>query len=461
MAQVNVAAAQGVSDVASYASFFQGANGEDVYSNTKALYGYMPASKFFYLTSGAIAAIDDVAVIPNLPRPNIVDLGKKDSVSASLGTTGDIYRNEKPYIPFDAHFEMIKLMLVNFLVLRAAQVNAANAFVIAAFRARWFNLGCFITDATVRNSIFVETVQLTDAHATYGAYNAAVDMNDLIAINRVAAGEFFSEFNSTTHGSKWIIKTAEAMWAIVEYNFRTRGHHFKPEFKAMDEKILKSNFEGNFDWPAGIDYDSVFHTAIHPFGVVALPIMARHFAIHGKLGNAILIRFNAAPNGVAVITTTMAAVNAMRSETWFKAFSTSYKDQLELLSAFCDAIIDNKFQFHLAASVYGTTRTGTATVGGKVYTVDEMITRATAMAGLAQGFISGLQEVKDAKIIPEFSLENAKALMKHSASNPLVSLKMKILVSRTLELIQESDTMKALTANTLPMLEDHIAADNT
>jgi hypothetical protein len=279
-------------------------------------------------------------------------------------------------------------------------------------------------------------------------------MAELYAIDTVAMNEFFAEYGNAVYGYKWIIRTAEAMWAIVEYNFRTRGHHFKPEFKPMIEKILKSNFEGTFEWPALIDPASVFHTAIHPFGVVSLPIMARHFALHGKLGNAFIVRFNAAPNGVAVVTTTLAAVNAMKSESWFKTFSSTYKEQIKLLSAFTDAILDNKFQFHLAATVYGTTRTGTCTVDGKTYTADEMVSSASAMAGLAQGFIDGLKECKEQKVITEFSLENAKSLVKHAASNPLVSVKMKILVTRTLELINESVTMKALAANTLPMLED-------
>merc|ERR1712232_668587 len=131
-------------------------------------------------------------------------------------------------------------------------------------------------------------------------------VEDLFTVDLNLTQTYMNLAKEENFGSRWVTSMAEAIWTAEEYIVRVRGHHYKPEFEANLTKYLASFFEGDDRMPKNLDMAAIFRTSIHPFGLQALPIMAGHFAIHGKMANSALIRLSAAPNGIAVITTTAA-----------------------------------------------------------------------------------------------------------------------------------------------------------
>jgi hypothetical protein len=422
----------------------QDTNGDHVYSNDRALYGYIAQNKRLILPQEVVALLHAKLITSRVSELSLSDIGSRSHVADMIGDSA--YIKDSPYLIVDNLDPMLemKTLYINYLQMRSAGLDSPNAFAVSAFRVRWLLLGCLTpkssTDPNPADAILEEIVAIDATNADYGSIIAARTPGAIGAIDSSAITTYFAEFHSTVHGSKWVVSQAEAVWATVEYMFRTRGHHFKDQYVGLICRIMKGNFMGKWQWPATVSMENVFHTAIHPFGIKALPILTSNFAIHGKLGCALTSRLGSSPAGTAAITTTAAALKALRTEPWYNLFAQNYVKEIDRIETFANTINNDKFSYHQAARLYGRTKYHTLSYNAEIYTISEAKSTVTAVAAVAQGFINAMDKQVKAKTIQGFTFENARSLERYAAVNPLQSLKIAILIENTLQfLLEEKD----------------------
>lgn len=451
----------------------QNENGKDTYSNDKAMYGYITADRFMYVPPTIVRAMDTHWKSARSPVRDPKILGKRQAFNKAFiaDASSRAYIAKKPYLVYgnnaSEEFQLLKMEIANYLSLKAADLDNQTAYICAALRTRWVALGCLYTetsnDITGNNTPFGEVVIMeTTAGTTMTPWQAkinailAASTHDEVAAALGSAEDvqlYETALLDEKMGKSWVVKSAEAIWAMSEYFFRTRGHHYKPEYEELMKKMYKSGFEGGDEIPATLDFKEVFHTAIHPFGVQQLPVMAFHFGLCAKLGNSFLLRFEAAPNGLAVITTAAAALNCLRTEGWYSAFEKSMADSVGLVLALSEQILDNKYQCHMSANLYGTDRMTEVVVGGKTMKLDDAKSSAAPVATVVEGFIAYLNIQVNEKKINSFSLKNAKALQKHADNNPALSIRVTNLCQIVDNAIKDSADIAYATHAAFPDLE--------
>jgi len=438
----------------------QDTNGEDCYSSAKAVMGYLEAGKFLYVPRKFHDAHQQGVNI------SVEDLGKVDGFNDY--TTDEqamaAYRANNAYhhLPDtckDANgVELIttQILAMNYRTLKLAGLKPSDAFTAAAFRARWCATGAYgtLVDDGLRGD---KEVTLVDGgHEDHVLRNMATAESALAVLTLLGKdlSEFLQEFRNADHGMSWVIRHSENSWAAVEHCFRVRGHHFKVmdnnTYDDLYTRYLTACYEGSFVWPAEVDMFSVFHTAIHPFAIRALPIMTAHYAAHGKIARAAVIRLSGSPNGNAAITTAHAALNTMRSEIWWRHFNGAYAGLIRDLNDFAGVIQDNKYQYHTAASLYGVQRLYTVESWSGTYGVEDAKARVSGIAAAAQGMIQALKEAVAQKAITGFALANSIALEKPAKANPMLTIKIRALIGHSLNSIADASSVAEAIANALP-----------
>jgi uncharacterized protein YqgQ len=430
-----------------FSSMIQDQNGANTYSNDKALYGYISADKFMCVTDKYLTAMAARWASNKVPNMDTEILGQTMAFSdlkRSHMSTED-YIKEYGYVVYGEGegeaLDLFRMEMANYYTLRVAGLLDRDAYLAAALRTRWMALGCLYTESGTKwsgnHSPFTELVyldQLTirgtgeDVDAFTEALVRISKGDSMTAIasalpEESIANDYLLHFSDTELGPSWIVESAEAIWAIVEYFFRTRGHHWKGEYAPLAKKIFHSAFEGARELPGNVDFSAIFHTAIHPFGVMMLPVQAFHFALCAKIGNAILLRFDAAPNGLAVITTTAAGLTALKTEAWYSAFEKAMREDIEVVKTLAKAILEDKYAYHMSASLYGTPRSREIDFKGKRITIEEARSLASPVATVVSGFISYLDGEVQAGVIKGFALSNAKSIDKPAMDNPSLAIR--------------------------------------
>lgn len=442
------------------ASMIQDTNGDKVFSNNRALCGFIKASEFLMVTRNTHnAATPKVDVTINNARANVdvpnVDLkilGGNNGISNLIGATGDTYRNATTYLYIDDEIELAKIGYMNYLALRTSGLTRQDAYVASALRARWIALGAYYAYVLTPKKLYDE-VTIIDPDPTGTDYERiahATSMDAIYAIQPANASEFIQEALSNESGIEWIVGHAEAIWTAVEFIVRVRGHHWKDDYEITYTKFLAAYFQDAHDIPQNLSKVHIFRTAIHPFGLRTLAIMAGHFASHGKVANSALIRFSGAPNGMAICTTCKAALDALKGETWYNQFYIAFKNQVDLLDAVCEKIMSDKYTFHLSHNIYGMVQPISVTINGKNYTIEEMRQVGAAMAPNAQGFIAAMEGAKNSGYINAFSMSNAKCTVKHAANNPLAAARLRALIEFAIDNISVAKSLEEATNAVLP-----------
>jgi len=430
----------------------QDTNGSSVYSNNKALFGFVAAQEFMVIPRNTY----------NLTR-NPVDgdletLGKHDGFSRILGPAGNAFRMANPYLAFNdiaQNRAMYSHMTwLNYVALREGNHTRQDSIAMALLRSRWSMIGC-MADLANDPGRLVNEIVFTDVPAnvaTMGALTvAAINAASLGASFQTAlqyANEFKEDYTNEQYGIKWATRYADTIWCAVEYVVRVRGHHWKSEYETLYDKFMDACFEGNFTWPASLKKEHIFRTAIHPFGLRALPLYAAKMMSHGTVGTAAILRTSAAPNGMAVITSVYASISSMRSEPWFKAFLSSYGDTFDLLREFNNIVLSDKYSFHLARGIYGLGVPTIPTVKGKAYTVEEMREIGATMAGTAEGFVSAMRDLVKQNAIASFSFSNVKVFEKHAGNAPIQAVRIRNLVLGAIQLASEAKTVDMIVEST-------------
>jgi hypothetical protein len=438
----------------------QDVNGSHVYSNNRATVGYLASSLHMLLP----ANIQRMVTAYTETHVDVKAFGKKNGVDNFLGQSGKDYAEDHPYIAYTNANErdllFIKTAAMNYLALKDSGLDAKNAYLCAALRARWVVLGGYIAlkEDPYGDSQYVEHRLVETDDDQYGDIVSSPNTTEVLTAMGSVALEFVAAHRDETAGAKFVTKNADSIWSCAEYLFRVRGHHFKNSNKEVAsytefvKRYMNAANEGNFSWPEGVDMFSIFHTAIHPFKIKALVLMTAKFVSHGTIANSSIIRMSGSPVGVAVITTTAAALDTMKAETWWNAFNHVYGSTLSDLISFSKQVNDDKYGYHISAGLYGVERNSSikSAKEGEVLTVEEAKSRVSAIAAAAQGLINALATAKESGMINSFALSNAKALNKAADANPMLSIRINSLVIKALEEIDDAGDMRQAISAALP-----------
>lgn len=413
------------------------ANGAHVYSNTRALYGYLSADKNLFVPY-------DIRT-PEPGAINLNELGDRTGITRYLGQNGETFRQNNPYPPAYtiSKLMMRKVIFMNYIMLRSSGMSVEAAYLASCLRMRWILLGCLYADNDERRTPYDEVTRVQDNDPLLGNIVQARTGAELLAVQEVQdiSNEIRSVSRSEFYGTAFATKWAETIWCISELVFRIRGHHYKDSYQGLIARTFRATTEGAVELPATFPYAEIFHTAIHPFGIRALPVKAAYFAAHAKIGNSLLIRFSGAPNGTALFTTSAAGLRILASEAWYSKLETSYKGVIEATMEISSNILNNKYAYHLSASLYGLPRLNNVQLGNKLITLGEAESIVSSLAPILQGYTNGIAGIQSQTRSLAFAFGEQKVLNKRAATNPLASIKMQTLIEVMVDKMQNTQSV--------------------
>jgi hypothetical protein len=449
------------------ATYVQGSNGDAVYTNARAMMGRVEAGYFLMIPK----TIDDLAKGAVAMDVDLKAFGSNDGVGAFLGPSGKAYAGRVPFFNYSLvertedqlTFDATVMAAMNYNSLMSAGMAQIDAFFAASLRTRWAMTGGLKALQADMSTTDVEHVVVGETDVKYANLATATTWDELDAVSTAYINDFliFAEANSTA--TKWVMFNSEAIWAAVEFVFRTRSHHFKTgrnDAKAYEDtykKYLTASFEGASTWPSGLDYFAIFHTAIHPFKIRSLAVVTAHYLAHGKISESSKLRLHSAPCGHAVITTAVAALATMQGEVWWNAFERSFHATIVKVRAYADQINADRYSYHQAAGLYGVTPKTTVIDpdGDKVVSINDAKVQVKFICAACQGLIQALNEAVNNKAISGFALSNSKALEKAASDAPLLTMRIATMIYKSLTMAEDAETLSDLIQSSLP---EHAAA---
>lgn len=442
----------------------QDSNGGNVYNNIKVMAGHIEASKYMLIPR----TFDDYTKATyktGLPI-DLEVIGKRNGLENYMGVAAQAYTSVEKYLHLDDdiatgnRIEFYKIAALNFMALKDNVANEQTRIAAALFRARWCVTGAYrmLKHAKDVGANEYVVVDASSAVTWQSEICSAKTIDDIVKALGSDAQLFVNGVKNKEFGLEWVLNVAENVWCAVEHCFRVRSHHFKStgneaaSYKDLYDRYLNACYQGDTIWPVDVNHFDIFHTAIHPFKVECLPKVAVHYIAHGLVADAAIVRFSGAPCGHAAITTTQAALDTMSSEIWFDAFTRAYEKKLEMLKVVSDAVLNNKYAYHIAAGLYGMDKKVIVSVDSQNVPIEEAKSNVSAISAAAQGLISALKTANNNALISKFALSNAKALEKPAAQNPLLALRISLVVVKALDDIGDAKDLTAAINIALPNL---------
>jgi len=429
------------------AELMQDANGSDTYSATKAIFAHLPANEHFVLTT----EMKDELNAHNAWDCDLLEFGKKDGVNRYINMTQAEAGAISGYRCNVNNFAYSKMLAINYHKLMLAGKPSPDAFVIAALRCRWFVLGCLKPAINSARELSLEHYEYVVGDPKSDPLcdmimqaNTIEELLDSFADN---GAEFLSAISSNQHGSKWVTRHAENLWAAVECVMRTRSHHMKTtgreaaSYEDLYNRIMTAAYEGNFELPAATSWLSIARTAIHCFLIESLPIMTSKFIAYNKVAASTVMRLSGGPCGCAQVTTAAAALDTMSVEVWFETFKKAYGSDVSIALAAKDIILNDKYSYHIAAPLYGLAKKTSITIEATTYQVGEIVSKIQNVAAACQGLINAMAEARVDGLISNFALANARALEKSAASAPLLAMRVKLVVQKSIDAIDDASSV--------------------
>jgi hypothetical protein len=324
-------------------------NGQDAYSATAAALGRLPTSRF-------------LALPDNLPFPRVR--------AADVGTV----RARNAFSP--AYLAQV------YALNKLRAPDGVDAAKFAALRVQAVSCGWATGDYET-----IRVAPIATAVATYSADLAA--MKDLWAVAKQAA---------------FLIPM------ISEHVFRNYGHHYlssdAANYNERYKKTLIACMASNV--ASFLPAEVLYYTALHWIS----PARARH-VIRARLNSdaipeAIRLRYNSAPAGYAIVTTTSAVIDAMKSANLAAPIAEAGHFDLNAIQAAAVKVKMNSTRYHKTPQAY---RTAPAPLED-LKRVEDAKLEAARFAPIAQGFIDAY--------LTGSPLGNAKALAKYADSNPIL-----------------------------------------
>mmetsp|Transcript_902 Transcript_902/g.1898 ORF Transcript_902/g.1898 Transcript_902/m.1898 type:complete len:504 (+) Transcript_902:123-1634(+) len=450
----------------------QSSNGKDAYDNLKVLMGHIDAKYYMLIPDDTWKSIKEASDFPF----TISDLSARGEMAKYCQGKNNVYMNAHGFEKvkgiegkgdaFDAGRDLAfwRVAAMNYKVLVDNEMDPVEAAYVAMIRAKWLLTGGGKALANDSTNTSCEHVLIDANHADtcLREIHTATTIDEIIVTlgsdGIDLATVFCGTTDSTADGIEWVTLHYTNIWCAVEHSFRTKGHHYKNTgveaafYETGYQRFLDACFKDGFSFPTGVSSFAIFHTAIHPFKLQALPIVATHYTAYCTVAEAAIVRFDGAPNGNAVITTSKAALDALAGETWYSQFVKLYGVQIDLVEKATNAILDNKFAFHNCAGLYGISLKAVVEVDGKELSLSDVKSKTASVASACQGLILALAELHRNKRINGFALSRAKSLKKASDANPILSLRICELVLASVENIADSETIADKIEAALPGL---------
>lgn len=434
----------------------QDASGNGTYDNDRAMVGFLESKYNLVISTAMLAQVNNAASID----VDLKELGKKGGFADYMtgGKKRATHRTNFSYLNIyggtaapavnERKLELTRMIALNYAKLALAGLKTRSAYICAALRARWAFTGALKVAIDDTSTVYDEIDKVDGTDPIYGRIVNAATMNDIYCSLGTYATDFAKYQCDKSFGISWVLRHAENIWAAAEHCFRVRNHHFKDDkqhkksYEDLYKTFLGAAFEGKMEWPKDVEFIDVFRTAIHPFKLRALPVMAAHYTAYGKLASAAITRTSGSPCGLAAITTTVAALDTMNSESWYPAFSKAYQEPIAAAREFAKAINNDKYSFHMSAALYGLPKIKKLTIGTDELTLDEAKSYISVVASACQGLISALNGALKNNYITSFALSNAKALEKSAKQNPMMAMRVTSLVEFSVSEISDAKSMK-------------------
>jgi len=218
--------------------------------------------------------------------------------------------------------------------------------------------------------------------------------------------------NDLSNHAEYIATASKVSWLVplaAEYVFRTLGHHYITEQSSMYEDKYRRVFLAALE-PGVHGFmraATMYHAAFHWIGPKRIRDVVVSQAGGTRIPDAIKIRISAAPAGTAVITTTAAVLDSMKSSGFYDEMKKSSGEDLDAIIALTQTIRSNPTKYHKTPSAYGMPSLTQAETTG----VDTIRALAQRFAPVAQGYIDG--------VLKQAALGQAMALKKHADNNPI------------------------------------------
>ena len=422
-------------------------NGDHVYNNVRATIGYVTEAEKLRVIAGM--NFDEP---PNL---DLVQLGSQTAFTANLGQAGDAWRTNNPVVgPLGTNLtalNKLKLVLLNAqpLVNVNTGIDNKRACFIALLRVRWLTTGCLFATRAARAVTHDEVVVVPVTHPVV----MAADYDDLRALPDYADLMTYLGSTNGLNVATFVVSNAEIIWNTAEHMVRVRGHHYRPEYEKIIQTTYKSASAGNVEWPDEFYLVDALRTAIHPFGLKALVCIAYKNIWHGLVGNGLIKRITGASNGYACATTAYAGFAMISSEPWYAVWSAAYTQQIDLVTKFSVAMLNDRYSYHESAALYGIEPKRSITVGTVQYSMNDVENAVNAVAPVLQGFIQWSREAAQRANDATYAFANAKVLEKRAAMNPVMVLKMTALLEATVRHVTDATTTKDSIKEAFPELD--------
>jgi len=153
----------------------------------------------------------------------------------------------------------------------------------------------------------------------------------------------------------FIKRYADAIIHMAVYVFLARGHHWRPEFNELYDRLKIANFIPTNPGFAIPSNEHLFRLIIHAFGIRPLYGVATTDAAAGHVTAAMQVRFapHAPIAGCAQITTLRATISQMSKEAWWTEFFAKFQADIAIIDTEVAAIGAHPTQYHVSARVLG------------------------------------------------------------------------------------------------------------
>lgn len=196
---------------------------------------------------------------------------------------------------------------------------------------------------------------------------------------------------------------------VAEHTFRTFGHHYLTGQANEYQTRYKETFRACLreDITTLLEASNLYHHVFHWVSPArAYNVLAAQLDTH-TLPDALVIRATATPAGTALVTTTAAVLDALRSADLFDEVEDNFSGDLDKIVAMTRSIKSDVRKWHKSYYAYGVAGPSAA----EMEAMDEAKQIAIAFAPYAQGFIEGT--------LSRAALGKAKALKKYADLNPV------------------------------------------
>lgn len=404
----------------------EGINGSNTFDATSAAYGYIKVHERLVvprsLQAIIIAETKSIVEASALPVPKLTLLQMFSIIYANYVRLigGDVaetsaffiavYRArliKSGYLAVEKHHRAVTVDEIDWL-------DTAHDFQTHGLLTKMAEVDETATDAdgkTVTKKVkkLVAVEGDTDLHKLSKAYLGARTETDLpVAYMKYGSNAKFKSFLSKAASAEYmaiikhVMMCAEQYAAITYLLFRQFGHHYKSEYDQKIDIMWKATTIDKS--PAYPGHALMNRTAVHSFGLKYLYLGFYRALDAKKLAETFVDRANVAPAGTAVVLTTYAGIEIMKSIVGWPNIYANYKSTIDKLAEQAVELRKDEgrkaLKYHTNARLFGFTR----------FKIDTSY--AASLAVLVKGFIQSLGKEAD--------LSKQKALDKYAKQNPVM-----------------------------------------